>query len=379
MTSPAQTSVEARGRIGAPVLRETRFGDYTSIAALHARNGLPIRSNEDWRMLWESNPAFQNNPGSIGWVLENSRGEIVGSLGNVPALYELNGRRVPVAMCSGWVVDPVYRRHSANLMIQAQVQRNADLLISTTVSSAAEPLKRYLGWTRVPIGAWDESEFWVADYVEFSKWALAGQSIPLAHLITYPAAAALYCRDALAEIGKVRNRRPLHIEFCPEFDGRFDTFWEVLRNQNRARLIPVRTRATMGSHFRCSANRGGLWILTACDGPRLVASAIFDRYDNASTSLKRVRLVDFQMLPGYEFALAPLLERMIEQCRKQGVYLLESIGAPLSYTSSIVPPRHRRKLQSWTYYYKPLNEDLGKILANPAVWAPTLFDGDASL
>src|SRR5438552_16532723 len=135
MTHRAQTAIPDKVSVHRAVLREASFDDYESIAALHARNGLMIRSGENWRALWETNPAFQEHPGPIGWVFETGRGEIVGSLGNIPALYELNGRKLRVAVTCGWVVDPAYRRHSAKLLLQAQTQINVDLLISTTVSA----------------------------------------------------------------------------------------------------------------------------------------------------------------------------------------------------------------------------------------------------
>ena len=110
-----------------------------------------------------------------------------------------------------------------------------------------------------------------------------------------------------------------------------------------------------------------------------MACAVFDRCDNPATSLKRVRLVDFQTLRGYEFALAAIIERTIALCREAGVHVLESIGSTLKHLCPDVSSAYRRRLQSWAYYYKPLDEDLARKLADPAVWAPSLYDGDASL
>ena len=75
-------------------------------------------------------------------------------------------------------------------------------------------------------------------------------------------------------------------------------------------MIPVRTRETLSWHLRYSLLRRALWILTASHGSKLVACAIFDQCDNPATSLKRVRVVDFQTLRGYEFAQTNIMERM---------------------------------------------------------------------
>ena len=51
MTSQAQTTVPDKASVHRAVLREASFEDYRSIADLHGRNGLMIRSGEDWRAL----------------------------------------------------------------------------------------------------------------------------------------------------------------------------------------------------------------------------------------------------------------------------------------------------------------------------------------
>src|ERR1044071_1981989 len=106
--------VRAAAQLKDPNIREAEFQDYGQISALHVRNGLATRFREDWMALWTGNPAYntsrQHCP--IGWVLENDKGEIVGSIGNIPLTYHFRRRELRAAAPCSWVVDPPYRGYS---------------------------------------------------------------------------------------------------------------------------------------------------------------------------------------------------------------------------------------------------------------------------
>jgi hypothetical protein len=123
-----------------------------------------------------------------------------------------------------------------------------------------------------------------------------------------------------------------------------------------------------------------LWILTTRKGSRLTAYAIFDKQDNPRIGLKRIRLVDFQAHRGSEAALLSALSWMLHKCREDGIHMLEVSGCWLDRPQlpRIVAPYHRT-MPSWSYYYKVLDPKLSAELRDPRVWAPSSFDGDASL
>jgi len=93
-----------------------------------------------------------------------------------------------------------------------------------------------------------------------------------------------------------------------------------------------------------------------------------------------VRLVDFQALSGSEEALGVTLRWMLSRCREDGIHVLEVTGCWLNRPGlpRIVVP-YCRTLPSWTYYYKAREKRLSEALRDPAVWAPSSFDGDSSL
>src|SRR5262249_49479113 len=126
--------------------------------------------------------------------------------------------------------------------------------------------------------------------------------------------------------------------------------------------------------------RNNVWILAGSRGKRLVAYAIFDRQDHPVLQLKRVRFTDFQALRGFERMLLPFLSWMLQKCRLEGIHVAEKVGCCLSrFGISGTEPPHRRQLQSWLFYYKVRDRELFNELQDPSVWAPSSYDGDASL
>ena len=381
MNASLQTEHETKLSRGSMKIREATFEDHSQITELQIRNNHPARSYDAWRTIWTDNPTYKESCGRwpIGWVLEVEDGRIVGSIGNIPLAYEFRGRKLHAATSHSWVVDTAYRSYSMSLMSYLMRQKSIDLFICTTVTSASEPTYRAFQFSRLPVGAWDKSSFWITNYRGFSESALTMKSFPLPRAMSSPVSAALFCWDKVREVEPETNGATSEIEVCSGFDDRFDDFWEELKHEKR-QLLAVRTRETLGWHFRSSLMRQNLWILVTSRRSRLTAYAIFDRLDHPTLGLKRVRLVDFQALNGYESALGSLLCWMLQKCREQRVHILENAGCCLDWQLlPQIPPPYQRTLGCWTYYYKAVNKSLSEALLNAKVWAPSSFDGDASL
>ena len=366
---------------GSLKIREAFFEDYRQIADLQMRNGLYPRPYEDWMAIWTANPEYKQMGGRwpIGWVLETASGRIVGSIGNIPLAYECRGRRLRAATSCSWVVDAAYRSNSMPLMSYLMRQKDVDLFICTTVTSVSEPSYCAFQFSRVPVGTWDKSLFWITNYRGFSQSALTMKSFPLPKAVSSPVSAALFCWDKVRYAKFRTNGATSEIELCSGFDDRFDDFWEELKQQNQ-RLLAVRTRETLEWHFRYSLLRRNVWILATFKGSRLTAYAIFDRLDHPTLVLKRVRLVDFQALDGHEKELGSILRRALRKCREESVDVLENAGCWFDRRGlRQIPSPYQRTMVCWMYYYKAIDKGLADTLLSPEVWTPTSFDGDASL
>jgi hypothetical protein len=372
-----------RTAVSPPKVRRALIDDYYQIAALETKYGFPTKSYDEWMAFWQENPVCKQWDGQwpIGWVLETDSREIVGWIGNIPSAYRFNGRLLLAATGWNWVVHAPYQLGYGMLLVNSLLrQRHVDLFISNSLSPVCETFIRHLGFSRVPVGDWDKSVFWIANHRGFTPVALKMKSVPWPTIIGYPVSALLTCWDWCHDWRMRLRSSAYEIEVCYQFDSRFDDFWRELQNQNENVLLAVRTRETLAWHFRRSLMGQQAWILVVSKGSRLTAYAIFDRQENPANGLQRLRLVDFQAHKGSEEALFSALSWMLQKCREEAIHALEVQGCWLKRLGlpRIVAPYYRT-MSSWRYYYKANNPELSETLKDPRVWAPSSFDGEASL
>lgn len=375
-------------------LREARFDDYRSIAALESRFDLAIKPHREWLHLWQGNPLYRELKSSwpIGWVLEDEDGRIVGSMGNIPLLYQLGGKRIIGATGRHWVAEPAHRSKSILLLERLITQPNIDLYVNTTVSRASLPAVIALGCSRMPVGVWDEAGYWIPSYWGCLRSVVATKN-PFA--ISFWRGSWAHSKAMGRELFKLNSvvsalkdrtrdtaarKNDLRVVACSDFDDRFDGFWEDLKNNNRQLLLAVRSREFLSWHFKYALLANRLWIATIMDGPKLIAYAIFLKAIRPYCGLKQVKQVDYVSLDGGATMLEPLISWALERCRTEGIDLLEHTGRWLGdevFFGKRAP--YRRKLPSWQYFYRVNNSELKQQLGVKNAWAPSLYDGDATL
>lgn len=380
-TSKIQLATESNktARRG-PKLRETALEDYNQIASLELRYGLAAKSYEEWTHLHLSNPLrSEHQPvASIGWVIEDENKQIVGSVGNIPLLYEFQGRRILAVTGRGLVAKPAYRSTSLLLLDRLINQPGVELFLTNAITPASAAAFGAFECVRVPVGQWDQSAFWITHYPGFFGSLLAMKNLPWAGPLSYPLSAVALLKDRLTK--EALSEGDVEVQACPGFDDRFDDFWRDRKRNSPHLILAVRSREVLEWHFKYSLLKNRLWIAAVADGPRLAGYAIFDRRDNPNFGLKRVRLVDFQSLDGTNALLGPLLSWALRKCRDEGIHMLENVGRWLGKGELIdnVAP-HRRRLSTWTYVYRANSPSLAEGLKERTVWDPSLFDASGSL
>lgn len=376
-----RSSDAARGAVLAPKIREASFEDYERISALQAAHQRPAKKYEEWVHLWINNPAYRpyRDAMPIGWVLELPDKRIVGYLGNIPLLYELEGHRLLASAAHAWVVDVQYRPYSLALLDLYFSQKSVDLFLNATVGPAGFDSFNVFNSHRVPSGIWDHSAFWITDRRGFMAAWLEDKAVPFKKSLSRGLAGALAARQVFStpilSEGDLRGT----LNTCKNIDERFDVFWESLRARSPRLLRGVRNREVLEWHFHYPMSSDRVWILTNGTDP-ILAYAIFLRYDNPRASLTRMRLVDYQSLDGKTTLLAPMLRWALERCRREGIHMLEAIGLRADKwerLSELKP--YERKLPCWLYFYKARDKKLAQELSDPDLWDASQFDGDASL
>ena len=368
----------------APKLREVRFEDYSQISALASQNHLYVESYPEWTHLWTNNPAYREIKARfpMGWVLVNDGSRVSGYLGNIPLNYELEGKKILAAATRAWVVDTDCRPYSPLLLGTFFQQSNVDLFLNTTVSSEAAAAYGIFQGIRMPVGAWDRSLYWITHHQGFTESFLRTKGVAMAEPLSYPLSVGIFLRDQARKNRLKRDGSAVTVLPCAAFDDRFELFWASMKKKKSKLLLAVRSREALQWHFEFALQQNAAWIYMVENHSGLAAYSVFLRQDNLETGLKRVRLADFQCLEQVRAPelLAAMLKVAIYRCQQESIHMLEVIGLTPALEKQLecLSP-HRRPLPTWMSYYKPNNASLAENLKNPALWEPSLFDGDSSL
>ncbi len=358
-------------------VRDASLSEYEKIAALIYRNGLDTKTREEWEHLWINNPVYKRvEKWPIGWVAQDGP-EIVGFLGNIPVTYHFKGREVLASSLHAFSLDVSHRGHGLILLNRLlQSPPEVEYFVGTTANASSSKVLDRLGVGRIPVGDWENSAFWITNYDGFVSSAVVRKGWHGS--LAGSASVALNMYDKLSKTPWPRQNHPLNRQ--TGFDERFDVFWQELLRAYPNRFLATRSRDVLDWHFKFSLAQNRAWIVTHEVGTRILAYAIFHRQDHREINLKRVRLVDCQTLPESADALPSLLAWGLQECRVQGIHMLEVFGFRPDKQKAVdrLAPR-RRKLPSWTYFHKISSPSLRTEMQDPQIWDPSQFDGDASL
>ncbi len=358
-------------------VREASFADYEKIAALISRNGLDTKPREEWEHLWTNNPIYKRvQRWPIGWVVQDG-GKIVGYLGNIPVSYQFRGCEVVASSLHALALDVSHRGYGLILLNRLlESAPEIEYFVGNTANADSAKVLDQLDVNRIPVGDWEHSAFWITRYDGFVRSAVMRKGWP--GFVAGPASLVLRMYDKVSKSPwPVQNRS---LQRQTGFDERFDVFWRQLQQAYPNRFLTTRSREVLEWHFKFSLAKGSAWIVTQEVDARVLAYAIFHRQDHREINLKRVRLVDYQALPDSADALPSMLAWGLQECRAQGIHMLEAFGFRPEKQRVIdrLAPR-RRKLPSWSYFHKAPSAALHREMQDPQIWDPSQFDGDASL
>lgn len=363
-------------------LREATYDDHAGVMALFQEYGLATRPFTQWRRQWATNPLVTAQPGvwPIGWLLKQDE-DIVGFFGSIPMAYELGGRRLSAAVAHSWVVASSCRTHSLELIGRYFAQTTPDFFLDTTASPLAAKIFKAFGAKEVPVPDLDSVHYWITDYPGFVGSVFHKKGWPLGSLLKYPAGAALAISAALSQERTRPRSRAGRIIHLSAFDERFDIFWGNLRRAYPERLLFVRDRSWLDWHFGLALTDGRARVLVCEQDGQMAGYAIMVERETEILGYKRSSLVDIQVLSEADTEVVlDLVATGLRLCMDRRVHALEVVGLGewKSQVLSRLSPR-TRPLTSCPYLYRTGEEELGRLLALPTTWDPSMTDGDASL
>jgi hypothetical protein len=236
----------------------------------------------------------------------------------------------------------------------------------------------------LPLASYDRVLYWICDHRRFAEAALRKKQIPLAGALGCAAGTVLAAADSLrrrnsalrlatGQAGMKEEPRLL-----ADFDARFDTAWQQLR-QRRGRLLAIRSQAALAWHYHDARSTKRLAIIVLEEQDALAGYAILLRRDVETIGLRRFILADLQVLGDRPALVSKLLTGAIQAAREQSVHVVEAIGFDPFKRGLLeaTGPRIRRS-PAWPYFYKAFSPLLVQALESSDAWDPCPYDGDAA-
>ena len=281
-------------------LRAVTVNDAQAVLAFLARHGHPARSEAGWRWALIDNPTRVALGTDAGWLLE-SKGSVVGFLGNLPLRYLQDGLAVWGASCTVPVVDADARAHGVRLLRAFATQPGAALVCAQPGSEPLEHVFSGLGFE--PQGR-DQSEG------ELLRWPL-GKARPWLEALRHGPIQRLKAWAQRRNFGPDDQAQdptgPLyrvHGLSADELHGTCPSHWPQTWNEwanrywSRPGLWAERSAYLMS--WRMSdpdaGSRLGLWAVLDDNG-RMLGMAMVRLRPAANDDSPRAELLDWAVLP----------------------------------------------------------------------------------
>jgi len=160
-----------------------------------------------------------------------------------------------------------------------------------------------------------------------------------------------------------------------------DEFWQRLLRDRPQCLFAERSAAVLRwryGHAMAAARHAALLVARRAGG--ISGYAVITRENSPSIGLDRSRIVDLIAENDEGYVIDHLLATAHEHARHDGSHILELIGFPEPIRRRVAAGNpFVRRLPSWEFWYKAVDPDLARSLADPQSWYGSPFDGDASL
>jgi len=365
-------------------IREAKLSDYQAITDLKQRWGLTPDPLENWKHLWQQNPALKHmkTSGAIGWVLE-AEGKIVGYLASISSLYHFEGKTLTAVVGSGFVAEPAYRAHTVRLMAAFYAQKPVDLYVSTTAVEATGKIACAFGCVPMPQPDYETVIFWVLKAYPFLQTVMKKLQVkPALSKIVGPAASIAVGLDKL-----VRGRYPRGsandltvIEIKPtEIGNDFEILWNEKLAEG-TRLLADRSVEFLRWHYSVPDDGAKTSVLCCRKNGQLVGYLVVRDEAGNANGLRRSWVVDMLVKQGQTEIIKTLIAAAYKHGKKAGSHVLEVQGFPANIRSLCAQWNpYSRTFPATPFYYKGANPELHKTLLNGALWYGTPFDGDTTL
>jgi hypothetical protein len=268
-----------------------------------------------------------------------------------------------------------YLDHAPLLMSEYLGQEEVELFLAHTGSSRTQNAFALAGAQPSPVGDWSTAAYIITEPRGFSRSNLRSKRVPLAGLLSQPAGLAVSLKERFTAPSIPQN--DLDVTRARDFDQRFEIFWEILGHRTDT-LLAIRSREALKWRFGAALESNRLWIFVAARNSNIDGYAVFERCDDPVSGLKRMRMADFQACDWQDQYCAAFIQRAYDDCRAEGIHVLEHIGCGLPKMRVFDESApYRRSIPNSSLIYFTRNAELAEHLSHPESWTPFFYDTGA--
>jgi hypothetical protein len=365
-------------------IREAKFADYEAITGLKQRWGLTPDPLENWKHLWQRNPALKHmqTSGAIGWVVE-AEGRVVGYLASISSLYHFEGKTLTAVVGSGFVAEPAYRAHTVRLMAAFYAQKPVDLYISTTAVEATGKIACAFGCVPMPQPDYETVIFWVLRPYPFAQTVMRKLQIKPALSPVVGILASLALRmDKLFRRrwprGSAKDLTLSEIKVS-EIGEDFEILWNEKLGEG-TRLLADRSLEFLRWHYNVPKDGAKTSVLCCRKQGQLIGYLMIRDEAGNANGLRRSLVADMIAKQDDPEIVKALIVAAYKHAKQAGSHVLEVQGFPAGIRRLCAQWNpYSRTFPATPFYYKGAAPALHKTLSDGALWYGTPFDGDTTL
>jgi hypothetical protein len=365
-------------------VREAKLTDYQAITDLKQRYGLLPDPLENWKYLWEANPALKHmqTPRAIGWVVE-AEGRVVGYLASISSLYHFQGKTLTAVVGSGFVAEPAYRAHTVRLMAAFYAQKPVDLYLSTTAVEATGKIACAFGCVPMPQPNYETVMFWVLRPYPFVQTVMKKLQVK-------PALATIGAAAASVAVGMntvLRRRYPrgsarglvVNEIKTTELGNEFEILWNEKLAESKG-LLADRSLEFLRWHYNLPNDKAKTSVLCCRKDGKLTGYLTIRDEAGNSSGLRRSWVVDMIVKDDDPEMICALISAAYKHGKKARSHVLEVQGFPAHIRNLCAQWNpYSRTFPATPFFYKGANPELHRTLSDGALWYGTPFDGDTTL
>lgn len=357
-------------------IRKVYIKDFKKIDKLFKNNNLKFISHNTWKTIWKSPYPIKKKPTwTLGWVFLNNNKNIVGYIGNYPAIYIFKKRQIICSILNSWVVEKKFRSLSVLLMKEFLKQNSSNFILSTTTSDVAANIMEKFDFKAFPEKKMKHSLFFILNTKKFvnfymQKFKFFNNNI----LVIILSKLFNFILGNKINYWK-KNMNVNSIKKINKFDKKYELFWKSYIDECNNKMTLSRNSKWQNWRFQNLIKEKKAFILVLKKNKKIVGYSCCKIIKKGP--YKVAKLIDIITLDNSKDVFIKLIKTNILEAEKiQCIYFEYRNFSKENFelVSQLKP--FNISLKSNSFFYKKNDRKIKNKYKESNIWQPSNLDGD---